>query len=121
MTTFSDAEALADAAQTALPDGTVVTLDGDTANAHCGQGHPIVLLQPPTTTWETGTVAQHSWTVIVVSSHPTTVPAWLELDDLTNALRDPLDVDEARPAQFQPPHGPPWPAMQLTLTTNTID
>ena len=115
------AEALADAAQDALPDGTVVTLDGDTANARCGQGDPIVLFQPPTVTYETGAVAQQTWTVIVVSSHPTTVPAWLELDDLTAALRDPLDVDEARPAQFQPPQGPPWPAMSLTLTTNTID
>lgn len=118
LTTAHELEAIAATALAGLEDDPVlVTLDGDAANSAVSH-RAVVLIQAPRTTYPTYHEKTHVWTVYLVASHPDPLDAWAQLDAMTDALRLALDVDEATPTAFQPPHGSTWPAMSLTLTTH---
>lgn len=116
-TTATELQAAAAGALSELDTAPLVTLNGSEANSAVGQV-PVVLIQPPRTTYETHVLSTNEWTVVVVSDCPEPLDAWPQLDALAELLRDPLDVDACAPAHFQPPHGPAWPALSLTLTTH---
>lgn len=107
-------------AHAGLIDDVLVTVDGDEANAAAGQGRALLVLQPPTVTMDTHAVATAEWSLILASQYQGGLDAWEELDDLTDVLIPALDVDRLRPASFQPPHGPPYPAYELTITNHEI-
>lgn len=95
----------------------LVTLSGDEANANATQC-PLVLIQPPSVEYNTYSELTAEWTVYLVSPAADPYDAWDALDRMAEALRLPLDVDRATPANFQPPQGNPLPALSLTLTTH---
>lgn len=94
----------------------LITLSGPEANANATQ-YPIVLIQPPNVEYGTYTQATARWTVVLVSPLSDPLDAWDQLDAMAEALRLPLDVDEAKPTNFQPPQGTTVPALVLSLTT----
>ncbi|MDO5618023.1 hypothetical protein [Kocuria sp.] len=116
--TLQSARDLVAIAQAHLSDAVLVTVDADQANAAVGQGSPVVLIQPPTIAHETYNDTTATWTVIVIAGEASLLDAWAQLDDIGEALRLPLDVDRAEPANFQPPQGRAWPALSLTSTTH---
>lgn len=118
---YAHAHELTTTASMALADwgdpAPLVTLDGEEAGSACGR-RPLVLIQPPRHEFDTYNSSIVRWQVVLVASHPSALEAWPELDRLLEVLRVPLDVDEATPVSFQPPHGPAWPALSLTITTH---
>lgn len=99
-----------------VPD-VVVTVDPELIPGHIGTT-AVVFVQAPRIEYETYSQHTCTWTVLVIAEHPDTLTAWAELDKLSDALAEPLDVDTAEPVTFQPPTGTGWPALSLTLTTH---
>lgn len=101
--------------------GAVVTLDPREAAAALLAGELAVVIQPPATTFETWTITEYTWQIVVISPVPEALDAWPSLDALVAELREPLELDSAALTMWQPAQGPAWPCASLTTTTSTID
>lgn len=96
----------------------MVTTDTVAAESQVSAGNPAIVINPPVITCETYHAVDMTWQVWIITGPPTNrVAAWERLDQLIDAIRVPVDVDQFEPAAFQPAQGPVVPAYIATITT----
>ncbi|MFT3877425.1 MAG: hypothetical protein QM708_13530 [Propioniciclava sp.] len=96
----------------------LVTLDPEAAaGALSADSQLVALVVAPTLTYTTWTSLDARFDVHLIAGQPgDMLAAWDILDNALDALATPLGADEAEPASYPNPAGPPWPAYTLTLT-----
>lgn len=121
MNTRTVAADLADDATAALAAAGVapahVTTDPTTVGGAAAGGAHVVLIDPPTVRFLNNNGAtQADWSVwLVAGGEPSA--AWDRLDALLGALREPLDLDTAEPAEFRDMQTS-YAAFRATTTTD---
>lgn len=101
----------------------LVTDDPVAAAAETAAGGPVLLLGPPDMTFPAFARTVHEWTLLATAGTTDRPAAAAVLGPLVDALREPLGLDRATPAEFSPPNsaGRAWPGYLLTFTTHTDD
>lgn len=80
-------------------------------------GTAAVTVLPSRQKFPNYTHTEHEWTVLVVAGPiQDQVAAWELIDQIIAALKDPLDIEAAEPADYQTPNGPGYPAYTLTMS-----
>lgn len=121
MRSLAEARALADHAREAFTaaglDVTVTTDPAKVAPVVAANGVALVV-NPPELTFTTWTDTDVEWSLWLVAG-PRNDPdtAWAQLDAALDAIREPLELDRARPDAFRDNHGATYPAFVLTTTT----
>lgn len=78
---------------------------------------PVVAIQPPKLTFITYNTQEAEWELFVIAGPPADrMTAWTSIDQVIEALRVPLDIDKADPANYEHPSMQPHAAYVLTLT-----
>lgn len=78
---------------------------------------PVVAIQPPKIEYVTHSVSDYTWELFVISGPSADrLEAWGRIAPVIEALRLPLDLDEAEPATFTHPSIKEHPAYVLTFT-----
>lgn len=122
MTSIQRAEDLATEIQHHLDDaalGHPVTAiyDMNRADPVLSAGASLVAVLPPKQTFKTLAITENEWTLLLVAGPVDDhLAAWSKIDRITLALRDPLNIETADPAEYQMKAGPAYPAYTLTFT-----
>ena len=98
-------------------DGVETTLDVTMLPGHLEGDALVVLVNPPTITFETyshATYAHKVWVVCGPSSDMTA--AWARLSPAVDAIALAAGADEAEPSSFQDPRGTTYPAYIITIS-----
>lgn len=78
---------------------------------------PVLVVQPPKVKYITSYAAEYTWEVFIVAGPPQDrLAAWAALDEIVDALRLPMDLDDAEPATFSHPGMTDHAAYVVTFT-----
>ncbi|MFF5793962.1 hypothetical protein ACFY5D_18110 [Paeniglutamicibacter sp. NPDC012692] len=78
---------------------------------------PVVAVQPPKLTFITYNTQEAEWELFVIAGPPADrLTAWTSIDQVIEALRVPMDIDKADPANYEHPSMQPHAAYVLTFT-----
>lgn len=109
---------LADLIRDAVPDVSVHT-DPDSAQSAAQSGLDTIIINPPTLEYPTRYAATATWSIWLVPGPSTRNEAWDNLDVMLSQLAAAVDIETARPVEWQPTnHGPHMPAYDVTITTD---
>lgn len=101
----------------ALDDEVETTSDFKAIPGILNAGSAAVTVLPSRQKFPTYVHTEHEWTVLVVAGPiQDQVAAWELIDRIIAALKDPLDIEAAEPADYQTPNGPGYPAYTLTMS-----
>lgn len=79
----------------------------------------VAVLQPPELEFETWDATTAKWELVIISgTYQDRLVAWSEIDPVIQALKTPLAIDSAKPANYQHPSLPDHPAYVLTFDEN---
>jgi hypothetical protein len=98
-------------------DDAIVTMDLGEVPAALAAGLPVVAVQPPELTFLNYDAADAEFELIVIAGpNQDRLAAWRVIDPIIQALRLPLNIDTAKPANFAHPAMPEYPAYVLTFS-----
>ncbi len=95
----------------------LVTIDPAEAGAALDGDTLAILVNPPTTTHRTASIADHEIEVLTIGPVIDPVKAWPILAPVAELIAVALAADTTRFTLYQPAHGDPWPC---TVTTTTV-
>lgn len=99
----------------------LVTLTGEEANGYLNSGSLVCLVEVEKANFETWTATEFALRFIIISPVQDMLQAWAQLDEMTDALKDPLELESAQLSMWQPENGKPYPCLLLTTTTTEIE
>lgn len=78
---------------------------------------PCVLVPPPRLTFDVSDEATAAWRLVAIAGTPVQLDAWVQLDELVEAVAELLCVETADPTSWAAtPGDDPLPAYVITLT-----
>lgn len=98
-----------------------VTYDPTEAVAELNAGRPAILVEVERATYETWTTTEFQLRFIAISPLIDPIEAWGTLEDFTQPLLEPLEVETAQLSMWQPATGKAYPCNLLTTTTTEMD
>lgn len=99
----------------------LVTYDPVVAAAELNAGRQVLLVEVERATFETWTVTEFQLRFLAISPDTDPIEAWDQLEDFSEPLREPLEIETAQLSMWQPPNGRPYPCNLLTTTTTEMD
>lgn len=99
----------------------LVTYDPEEANSYLNNNRLVCLVEPQRATYEIWAATEFTLRFIVISPLLSALDAWDGLEDLGEALRQPLEVETAELTFWQPENGDTYPCLLLTTTTTEMD
>lgn len=80
-------------------------------------GRAVVVILPPSNTFETNHLVDTEWTLLIAAGpYDNYIKAWPRLDALCEALRVDLGIESAKPTAYAPTNGQEFPALEIKLT-----
>lgn len=99
----------------------LVTYDPVVAAAELNGGRHVLLVEVERATYETWTATEFQLRFLAISPHTDPIEAWEQLEDFSELLREPLEIETAQLSMWQPATGRPYPCNLLTTTTTEMD
>lgn len=96
---------------------TAAYLDPIKAGNDLDAGRAVAIVQPPRIDYQTYTLADVEWSVVVAAGPSADyLRAWARMDAIVEAIRVPLGIDSAEPSAYRTAGGKEYPAYLVKLT-----
>lgn len=100
---------------------TLVTLDAEEANSHLNAGEPVLLVEVQKASYDTWTITEFTLRFLLISPTQSALVAWDEVEEITEQILEPLEIETAQLTMWVPENGRPYPCNLLTTTTTEMD